>query len=96
MQAFKMFAWVNVIVGLTYQLAWGAPPNKRKTPDHGGRRTVAGAPGQSGTQEVEKPLRISGQSRNLSMMLVLKNDKDKVRFANVRRSYRDRLPDTRF
>jgi hypothetical protein len=50
----------------------------------------------SGVKEVDKPLQVTGQSRNLSMMLTLKNEKDKVKFVEVRRSYRDQVPFTRF
>jgi hypothetical protein len=51
----------------------------------------------SSSHEVDKPLRVTGQTRNLSMMLVLKGDKDKVKFQHVRRSYKDKLTnDTKF
>jgi hypothetical protein len=49
-----------------------------------------------GVKEVEKPIQVTGQSRNLSMLLTLKNEKDKVKFVEVRRSYRDQVPYTRF
>lgn len=52
----------------------------------GPNRATAGL--QAGSHEVQKPLQVTGQSRNLSMMLVLKSEKDRVRFVEVRRSYR--------
>jgi hypothetical protein len=67
-----------------------APPVRRPATS----ATSAGSANSahSKTQEVEKPLQISGQTRNLSMTLGLRNDKDKVTFANVRRDFRDKIP----
>jgi hypothetical protein len=39
----------------------------------------------------QKPLEVNGQSRNLNMMLVLRNDKDKIKFVRPRESYRDEI-----
>lgn len=39
----------------------------------------------------QKPLEVNGQSRNLNMMLVLRNDKDKIKFVKVRENYRDEI-----
>jgi hypothetical protein len=43
---------------------------------------------QSGSQ---KPLEVNGQSRNLNMMLVLRNDKDKIKFVHPRENYHDEI-----
>ena len=39
----------------------------------------------------QKPLEVNGQSRNLNMMLVLRNDKDKIKFVHPRENYRDEI-----
>ncbi len=51
----------------------------------------AWASAMGGSHEVQKPLRVFGQSRNISMQLVLKSEKDKLKFANVRTDYRDKF-----
>jgi len=52
------------------------------------------APPSSGVQEVDKPLNVSGQNRNLSMMMVLKGDRDEIHFVDVRKNYQDEVPQT--
>lgn len=52
--------------------------------------------GPPAAREVEKPLKISGQTRNLSMLLVLKSDKDQVKFAHVRLNYRDKFAQVKY
>lgn len=76
--------------------------NRRAAPDTP-RAKSAGGGGQErtmasvgGVQEAEKPLEVTGQSRNLNMVLVLKNDKDKIKFVEVRRSYRDEVKKTQY
>lgn len=39
----------------------------------------------------QKPLQVNGQSRNINMMLVLRNDKDKIKFVHPRENYRDEI-----
>ena len=39
----------------------------------------------------QKPLQVNGQSRNLNMMLVLRSDRDKIKFVKVRENYRDEI-----
>jgi hypothetical protein len=39
----------------------------------------------------QKPLEVNGQSRNLNMMLVLRNDKDKIKFVHPRENYHDEI-----
>lgn len=43
--------------------------------------------------EEQKPLEINGQSRSLNMMLVLRNDKDKIKFVKLRENYRNEILD---
>ena len=38
-----------------------------------------------------KPLEVKGQSRNLNMMLVLRNEKDKIKFVKMRENYREEI-----
>ena len=44
-----------------------------------------------GSGDLQKPLEVNGQSRNLNMMLVLRNDKDKIKFVKVRENYHDEI-----
>ena len=72
-------AWVFaaaaiVLASLAPTGAWANTP---------GTPTPGGAP-ESG----QKPLEVNGQSRNLNMTLVLRNDKDKIKFVKVRENYR--------
>ena len=50
----------------------------------------------AGSQEVDKPLKVQGQSRNLSMMLMLKKEKDKIKFGEVRENYNEEISKTNF
>lgn len=50
----------------------------------------------AGSQEVDKPLKVQGQSRNLSMMLMLKKEKDKIKFGEVRENYNEEISKTSF
>lgn len=58
------------------------------------KEMVAEVPG--GPREVEKPLNINGQTRNLSMMMTLKNDKDQIQFLDIRRNYKNEVPKTNY
>jgi hypothetical protein len=59
-----------------------------------GASTTSGS-GASGSGDEpsgsQKPLEVNGQSRNLNMMLVLRNDKDKIKFVHPRENYRDEI-----
>jgi hypothetical protein len=44
----------------------------------------------------EKALEVRGQSRNLSMMLVLKNRKDSIDFVKPRETYSEEIKNTGF
>lgn len=48
------------------------------------------------SKEIEKPLDISGQNRNLSMMMILKNDRDEINFVEVRTNFEDEVLKTTF
>ncbi len=58
--------------------------NNLAKPAVSGQRTPAG---NLATGEVDRPLRIEGQSRNLNMMLMLKGEKDRIKFGEVRETY---------
>lgn len=49
-----------------------------------------------GTTTVDKPLDVKGQTRTLSMMLVLKSKKEKINFITVRRQYHDEILATKY
>lgn len=40
-----------------------------------------------------QPLQVKGQSRSLNMVLVLRNDKDKIKFVQVRENYHTEILD---
>lgn len=50
----------------------------------------------SGSHNIEKPMKVTGQTRTLSMMLVLKNKKEKIKFINVRKNYREEILKTEY
>ncbi len=43
----------------------------------------------------QKPLQVTGQSRSLNMMLVLRNEKDKIQFVPVRKDFKDKIQETK-
>ena len=49
-----------------------------------------------GLASVKKPLEVRGQSRQLSMMLVLKNSKDKIQFVKVRENFEREIMNTSY
>ncbi len=44
----------------------------------------------------QQPLEVKGQARQLSMMLVLKNEKDQINFVQLRTDYKNEIPTTEF
>ena len=65
--------------------------------DEGWAKARARAPQRNpGSTTIEKPLKVTGQTRTLSMLLVLKNKKDKSDFIKVRQHYRNEILNTRF
>jgi len=50
----------------------------------------------TGISDSQKSLEIRGQSRNLSMLLVLKNRHENIDFVKPRESYREEIPQTEF
>jgi hypothetical protein len=59
----------------------------------GGGSSYGGALESSGSG---KATEVKGQIRNLSMMLVLKNQKDRIEFVRMRRDYRKEILDTKY
>jgi hypothetical protein len=49
-----------------------------------------------GTATIDKPLKVMGQTRTLSMMLVLKNKKEKIDFIKVRQNYQNEILNTQY
>ena len=45
---------------------------------------------------MKKPIEVKGQSRTLSMMLILKNKKDRVNFVKIRNNFRPEILGTQF
>lgn len=47
--------------------------------------------GPSGSHEIGEAMRVTGQSRNLSMGLLFSKDNDKIEFGNPRMHYKDKM-----
>lgn len=76
--------------------AWAGPKAKARHAPARGVSQERGMASIGGVQEAEKPLEVTGQSRNLSMVLVLKNEKDKIKFVEVRRNFKNEVKQTQF
>ena len=61
----------------------------------GASRSPASATLHSGS-ESEQVLKVSGQSRNLSMMLTIKSEKDKIKFGEIRENYKNEVKKTNY
>lgn len=46
------------------------------------------APGASGTTKIQEALKIRGQTRNPSMILVFKNREEEIKFIKLRKNYK--------
>lgn len=68
------------VLFLVAQSAWASVPGNHP-----------GLNAQNAPDGTQKPLEVNGQSRNLNMMLVLRNDKDKIKFVKVRENYRNEI-----
>jgi hypothetical protein len=68
--------------------------NKRAT----GPQVAVPAParGPSGVNDSDKVFEVRGQSRNLSMMLVLKNRKDNIDFVKARENFASEIKETSY
>jgi hypothetical protein len=49
-----------------------------------------------GVAESDKAIQVMGQARNLSMMLTLRNEKDRIKFVEVRRHFRPEISQTQY
>lgn len=56
----------------------------------------SGSPLRSIASDSEKALEVRGQSRNLSLMLVLKNNKESLDFVQPRNSFRKEIQNTNY
>jgi|GEM_PF-6323830 len=78
------------------------PPATKSSSDNRGAPTGAGNAGggsYGGALESSgstKATEVKGQIRNLSMMLVLKNQKDRIEFVRMRRDYRKEILETKY
>ena len=61
-----------------------------------GRYAYSGEGKLSGNTEVDKPLKVVGQTRNVSMLLTFKNKKDKIEFPPIRENYKKEISRTRW
>lgn len=57
------------------------------------RAPAAAAPS---TTEVDKPLEVKGQTRTLSMRLILKNGKERIQFVEERKDFKSEIQTTGF
>lgn len=78
--------------------AWAAGPPQ---PMQGSAPAQAQAepsrgPAATGSTEVDKPLEVKGQTRTLSMRLILKNGKDRIQFVENRKDFRSEILSTGF
>ncbi len=58
--------------------------------DRGGMASIGGV------AESDKAIQVTGQSRNLSMLLTLRNEKDRIKFVEVRRDFRPEIGQTQY
>jgi len=49
-----------------------------------------------GGGDLQKPLEVKGQTRNISMMLVNQNNKNKVKFVSGRNNFREEVLQTNY
>ena len=86
------FKYAYVIFLATFSIAsYASLPNTgpNSTPGSAPPSVPDSVSGESSGSQ--KPLEVNGQSRNLNMMLVLRNDKDKIKFVHPRENYRDEI-----
>lgn len=65
--------------------SYGKPAPKKKAPQL-----------TAGTKEIAEEMKVTGQTRTLNMLLVLKNKRDRINFINVRRNFRGEILDTQY
>lgn len=66
-------------------------PTRRRTPAF-----LQTAPNLGDSAAGKTPLRVRGQTRTLNMMLILGNQKDKIRFVEIRRNYEEEILNTEY
>lgn len=62
-------------------------------------KPVAGRDGKAtplGSTDLQKPLEVKGQTRNVSMMVINQAEKDKLKFVTARRDFRDQILTTKY
>lgn len=89
--------WLNQMLALSMLSVLASPVTSGLAAE--AQQVQAPGPGRApasmgAVQEAEKPLEVTGQSRNLSMSLTLRNEKDKIKFIEIRRTFRDEVRGT--
>ncbi|MBF0442125.1 MAG: hypothetical protein HQK54_09485 [Oligoflexales bacterium] len=76
----------------------GAAAKKRHSPIPENAPENKGKEGEflKGTYQSKKPIEVKGQSRNLNMMLILKNAGDKIDFVKARENYHVEIVNTHY
>lgn len=49
-----------------------------------------------GSTDLQKPLEVKGQTRNVSMMVINQAEKDKLKFVTARKDFRDQILSTKY
>jgi hypothetical protein len=91
----KVIYLILLATGLTTSSALRAE-EASSAPANSAASGAAHSDSKGGVQEVEKPLNVNGQTRNLSMMLTFSNEKEKIQFFDVRRNYQEEVPKTNY
>ena len=75
-----------------------AQTTKSKSKNAASAQVTGAAParGPSGVNDSDKVFEVRGQSRNLSMMLVLKNRKDNIDFVKARENFASEIKETSY
>ena len=49
-----------------------------------------------GRKEINDPLKVRGQTRNLNMLLVLQSKEDKIKFIKIRKTFNEEIRATQY
>ena len=92
---FVLFVTGLVIgIGLVAEARTNTKVSKQKQGSPQSSPSVSRAPGS--VNDSDKVFEVRGQSRNLSMMLVLKNRKDNLEFVKARENYANEIKETSY
>jgi hypothetical protein len=79
------FGTMGAVVGFSHYANASIPDNEVRGPKNPSEKSDESAEGD------RKPLEVNGQSRNLNMALVLRDEKDKIKFVKLRENYREEI-----